>query len=129
MHFTQKLNGNMHVLAQKLHILENDINSTHANWNHGNDANQTVNVGQYDANPWGFFDMHGNVWEMDCQLVQEHIQTVQKLSPIGPNSGTNRFYAVVHGVIMDLHYDRLNPIESLTKLIVQLVWALKSPTS
>ena len=41
----------------------NDINSTNANWNHGNDANQTVNVGQYDANPWGFFDMHGNVWE------------------------------------------------------------------
>ena len=28
---------------------------------YGNDANQTVNVGQYAANPWGFFDMHGNV--------------------------------------------------------------------
>ena len=34
-----------------------------ANWNHGNDANQTEDVGQYLPNPWGFFDMHGNVWE------------------------------------------------------------------
>ena len=39
------------------------INASDANWNHGNDANQTENVGQYAANPWGFFDMHGNVWE------------------------------------------------------------------
>ena len=39
------------------------ISPTDANWDHGNDANQTENVGQYSANPWGFFDMHGNVWE------------------------------------------------------------------
>jgi formylglycine-generating enzyme required for sulfatase activity len=39
----------------------NDINSTLANYNRN--INQTVNVGQYYANPWGFFDMHGNVWE------------------------------------------------------------------
>ena len=39
------------------------INASDANWNHGNDANQTENAGQYNANPWGFFDMHGNVWE------------------------------------------------------------------
>ena len=42
----------------------NDINSSRANYNYVNDANQTVNVGQYAANPWGFFDMHGNVWGM-----------------------------------------------------------------
>ena len=32
-------------------------------WNTGNDFKQTRDVGQYAANPWGFFDMHGNVWE------------------------------------------------------------------
>ena len=47
----------------------NDINSTRANYNwdggpnSGNDFKQTRDVGQYAANPWGFFDMHGNVWE------------------------------------------------------------------
>ena len=39
------------------------ISASDANWDHGNDANQTEDVGQYSANPWGFFDMHGNVWE------------------------------------------------------------------
>ena len=47
----------------------NDINSSRANYNwdggpnDGNDSKQTVNIGQFSANPWGFFDMQGNVWE------------------------------------------------------------------
>ena len=33
---------------------------------------QTCDVGQYPANPWGFFDLSGNVWEMasDSQHVR-----------------------------------------------------------
>jgi len=34
----------------------------HANYNESG-INKTVKVGSYKPNHWGFFDMHGNVWE------------------------------------------------------------------
>jgi formylglycine-generating enzyme required for sulfatase activity len=55
----------------------NDINSSQANYNwdggplDGNDFKQTIDVGQYAANPWGFFDMHGNVWEWVLSIGSE----------------------------------------------------------
>ena len=48
------------------------IASSNANYNwdgggnDGNDFKQTRDVGQYAANPWGFFDMHGNAREWCC---------------------------------------------------------------
>ncbi len=66
------------------------ISPSDANWNHGNDANQTENVGLYDANPWGFFDMHGNVWEWTADAWGNYATGAQTDPFNVGTSGSNR---------------------------------------
>ena len=84
MFFAQNPDGNMSTV-QKLFYYSwgNAIASANVNYNwdgggqDGNDFKKTRDVVQYSANPWGFFDMHGNVWERTADWFQEAFPTGQ----------------------------------------------------
>jgi sulfatase modifying factor 1 len=78
-----------------------DFNSTRANYTvqdpysfHSiSGIDQTRDVGQYAANPWGFYDMHGNVREWCADRSRTNLDaypTGSVTDPTGPADGSGR---------------------------------------
>ena len=68
----------------------NNINPDLANYS-SSGFEKTVLVGSYQQNPWGFFDMHGNVreWTFDFRGIYKGYLVAD---PVGSNAEPNRAY-------------------------------------
>ena len=56
----------------------------------GLDRHETVAVKTLPANPWGLYEMHGNVYEWCEDWFQATYQQDSKVDPLGPDSGQTR---------------------------------------
>jgi sulfatase modifying factor 1 len=57
--------------------------------NIGGGPGETTEVGTYPANPWGFHDMHGNVWEWCADWYGDYPNGAAR-DPVGPAVGSSR---------------------------------------
>ena len=68
----------------------------HANW--GRNIGSPVLVGSYQANPFGLFDMHGNVWEFCLDWHDDaYYRTSPVVDPPGPSDPGSAGYRVRRG--------------------------------
>ncbi len=66
-----------------------DGNYPYADGEQGEDRQRTVPVTEFAPNPWGFYQMHGNVWEWCADRYTEHL-TDNAVDPVAPEDGRLR---------------------------------------
>lgn len=59
--------------------------------NHNDRYDKTAPVKSYAPNPWGLYDMHGNVWEW-CSSRFGTYSKIPETDPVGPIKGTFRVF-------------------------------------
>ncbi len=78
-------------LSKYANYADKNADFEYADKEHDDGHATTAPVGSYPANPWGFRDMHGNVFEWCSDWHGEH-SLVTVSDPLGPSIGTEKVF-------------------------------------
>jgi formylglycine-generating enzyme required for sulfatase activity len=61
-------------------------------WHTGNSGGKTHEVGRRQPNPWGLYDISGNVWEWCADYKENYPDAGLAVDPSGPKTGSSRVF-------------------------------------